>query len=174
MRQIMSFAIEISTASVLQEVCKDVVLEPPLQPQWRAATLLWESHPGSTPGHQCHPPPPGDFGVIASAGHSLRSASSTQRPVCHTSASCEPVRKKTINEHSKRREYEQRVRRDIEGASFVPLVFSTRGMGPACAMKWRLSVLRLTKGEAWLPVFSHCCPHPLPFWTQIDTTSTKS
>ena len=41
------------------------------------------------------------------------------------------------HERSKRREYEQRVR-DVEGASFVPLVFSsTGGMGPACATTFK-------------------------------------
>ena len=71
--------------------------------------------------------------MIASAGHSLTSDSST--PTIQLPAIQAPLASQYAKrERSRRRKYEERVR-EVEGASFVLLVFSTTGgMGPACAM----------------------------------------
>ena len=119
------------TASVLQEVCKDVALEPPLQPlsgeQLRrsanatqearleiSARGFWDDRFSRSlfDVRVFHPNAP----------------SAIQAPLASQYAK---------HERSKRREYEQWVR-DVEGASFVPLVFSsTGGMGPACATTFK-------------------------------------
>ena len=77
---------------------------------------------------------PEDSGVIASAGNFLTSGLHPNAP---SAIQVPLVSQYATHECSKRREYEQRVR-DVEGASFVPLVFSsTGGMGPAFAATFK-------------------------------------
>ena len=70
-----------------------------------------------------------DSGVIASQVTFRRKGFPPECSVCHKAPL---VSQYVKHERSMGREYEQRVR-EIEGASFVPLIFSTTGgMGPAC------------------------------------------
>ena len=119
------------TASILQEVCKDVTLEPPLQPLSgeqlrRSANATQEARL--------------DISARGFWGDRFSRSLFDVRvfhPNAPSAIQAPLVSQYTKHERSKRREYEQRVR-DIEGASFVPLVFSTTGgMGPACSITFK-------------------------------------
>ena len=126
---IMSFGI--FTASVLQEVCKDVALEPPLKPLSgeqlrRSANATQETRLDiSARGFWGDRFSRSLFDVRV---FHPNAPSAIQAPLASQYAK---------HERSKRREYEQRVC-DVEGAGFVPLVFSsTGGMGPASATTFK-------------------------------------
>ena len=123
------------TASVMQEVCHDVALEPPLQP------LDGEQLPGIanvTNEFEARL----DISARGFWGCSLfqiqpirRSGRPPKRSLCTTSLASEHSK----HGRSKRRQYEQRVR-EVEGCklSFVPLVFSTAGgIGPDCTTTFK-------------------------------------
>ena len=105
------------TASVLQEVCKDVVLEPPLQPLSgeqlrRSANATQEARLDiSARGFWDDRFSRSLFDVMV---FHPNAPSAIQAPLVSQCAK---------HERSKRCEYEQRVCDVTEGASFVPLVF---------------------------------------------------
>ena len=109
------------TASLLSEVCGDVQIEPTLIPLSGEAQFYRSAN--VSPDARLDVSARGFWGdrfsrtmfdvrVFHPNAPSSRSASVTSQFVKH--------------EKAKRRQYEQRVR-DVEGASFVPLVFSTSG-----------------------------------------------
>ena len=130
------------TASILQEVCHDVALEPPLRPLDgeqlpRSANLTKEAR----------------LDISARGFWDDRFARClfdvrVFHPNAPSAISTPLASQYRKHESSKRRQYEQRVR-EVEGASFVPLVFSSAGgMGPACATTFkRLASLMSDKLE---------------------------
>ena len=118
------------TASLPTEVCYDVAIEPSLQPlsgeQLQSTVTTAEarldiSACGFWGGRFTKTL--FDVRVFHRNAPSARTASLTSQYSKH--------------ERSKRRQYEQGVR-EVEGASFVPLVFSTAGgMGPACSTTFK-------------------------------------
>ena len=118
------------TATVLNEVCHDVELEPPLQP------LSGEQLP------TCNTTAEARLDIHARGFWGNRFSRTLfdvrvfhpNAPSARTSSLASQYSK---HERSKRRTYEQRVR-EVEGATFVPLVFSTAGgMGPACTTTFK-------------------------------------
>ena len=120
------------TASLLSEVCHDVETEPQLLP------LTGEQLNGAS----ANTAPEARLDVSARGFWGDRFTRSLfdvrvfhpNAPSAQTTPLASQYKK---HERSKRRQYEQRVR-EIEGASFVPLVFSTSGgMGPACSTTFK-------------------------------------
>lgn len=118
------------TASVLNEVCHDVQLEPPLQPL--SGEQLQSSNCASEARLDIHAR--GFWGDRFSRTLFDVRVFHPNAPSARTASLASQYNK---HERSTRRQYEQRVR-EVEGASFVPLVFSTAGgMGPACATTFK-------------------------------------
>ena len=119
------------TASVLQEVCHDVALEPPLQP---LDGELLPSNANVTKEARLDISARGFWGDRFSRSLFDVRVLHTNAPSAITTSL---ESQHSEHERSKRRQYEQRVR-EVEGASFVPLVFSTAGgMGPACSTTFK-------------------------------------
>ena len=119
------------TASVMQEVCHDVALEPPLQP---LDGELLPSNANVTKEARLDISARGFWGDRFS-----RSLFDVRvfHPNAPSAITTSLASQHSKHERSKRRQYEQRVR-EVEGASFVPLVFSTAGgMGPACTTTFK-------------------------------------
>ena len=119
------------TASLLEQVCQDVTLEPPLQPlsgeQLSSTNLAPEArldvHARGFWGNHRFSRTFFDVRVFH-----------PNAPSARTSSLASQYRK---HERCKRRQYDQRVR-EVEGGSFVPLIFSTAGgMGPACSTTYK-------------------------------------
>ena len=114
------------TASVLQEVCHDVALEPPLQP---LDGELLPINANVTKEARLDISARGIWG-----DHFSRSLFDVRffHPNASSAITTSLASQHSKHERSKICQYEQRVR-EVECASFVPLVFSTAGgMGPAC------------------------------------------
>lgn len=118
------------TATLLNEVCHDVELEPPLEPLRgeqlsrgnTSAEARLDIHARGFWGNR-FTRTLFDVRVFHPNAPSARASSLGSQYTKH--------------ERSKRRQYEQRVR-EVEGATFVPLVFSTAGgMGPACTVTFK-------------------------------------
>ena len=119
------------TASVMQEVCHDVALEPPLQP---LDGELLPSHANVTKEARLDISAQGFWGDCFS-----RSLFDVRvfHPNAPSAITTSLASQHSKHERSKRRQYEQRVR-EVQGASFVPLVFSTAGgIGPACSTTFK-------------------------------------
>ncbi len=119
------------TATVMTEVCRDVCVEPHLQP------LLGEALNGATAiatdGARLDVAACGFWGGRHErAFFDIRVFNPLAQSNCHSIASC--YRK---HEHAKKRAYDQRVR-EVERGTFSPVVLSlTGGMGPAARVIYK-------------------------------------
>ena len=120
------------TASLLSEVCHDVQVEPPLIPL-SGETLLGRSANASDEARL-------DIGArgfwndrFSRTLFDVRVFHPNAMSAQATALSSQYAK----HERLKRREYEERVR-EVEGASFVPMIFSTAGgMGPAATITFK-------------------------------------
>ena len=119
------------TAAILDEVCHGVQLEPPLEPL--SGEQLPASSNTSTEARL-------DIEARGFWGNRFSRTLFDVRvfhPNAPSARTASLTSQYSKHERSKRRQYEQRVR-EVEGASFVPLVFTTAGgMGPACATTFK-------------------------------------
>ena len=146
------------TASLLGDVCGDVQIKPTLGPLSGEAQFCRSANGLPRQGSMSVPVA---FGAIDSVGRCSTSAFFTQMP---PSVRIVPVASQYVKqEKAKRRQYEQRVR-NVEGASFVPLVLSTSGgMGRSAAVTFKPLSAMLAEKAGSTRLRSHSQCRTLPF-----------
>lgn len=120
------------TAKILSEVCHDVEVEPKLQPL--SGEQLQLASANRDPNARLDVKARGLWGgVFECAFFDVRIIN----PRAHSNQTSSTTTAYRRHEQAKRREYEQRVR-DVEMASFTPLVFSASGgFGPAASTAFK-------------------------------------